>query len=99
MIDDCHGKRALEKLFRREVDLLPTLSKKPWALIEAKLFDTSPARSMSCLAERLKAPQNGSGDLSLEQHHLLGQRSLARREAIEIDPRAGGRATAVSPVP
>lgn len=40
---------------KREVDFLLTLNKKPWALIEAKLSDTSPAPSMGYFAERLKA--------------------------------------------
>jgi hypothetical protein len=39
---------------KREVDFLLTLERKPWALVEAKLSEKSPASAMGYFADRLK---------------------------------------------
>ncbi len=50
---DLHYLRDREK---REVDFLLTLKRKPWALVEVKMSDTTPGPAMKYFAERLKAP-------------------------------------------
>jgi predicted AAA+ superfamily ATPase len=57
---------------KREVDFLLTLNKKPWALIEAKLSDTSPAPSMGYFAERLRVPHRIQVVLECERPGTAG---------------------------
>jgi hypothetical protein len=66
---ELHYARDREK---REVDFLLTLSRKPWALIEAKLSDTSPGPAMSYFAERLGAPHRIQVVLECERPGLAG---------------------------
>jgi hypothetical protein len=66
---ELHYARDREK---REVDFLLTLSRKPWALIEAKLSDTSPGPAMSYFAERLKAPHKIQVVLNCERPGMAG---------------------------
>ena len=66
---DLHYVRDREK---REVDFLLTVNKKPWALIETKLSDTSPTPSMSYFAERLKVPHRIQVVLDCERPGMAG---------------------------
>ena len=50
---ELHYLRDREK---REVDFVLTLNRKPWALIEVKISERSPAPAMRYFADRLKAP-------------------------------------------
>jgi hypothetical protein len=57
---------------KREIDFLLTLNKKPWALIEAKLSDTSPAPAMNWFAERLKVSHRIQVVLECERPGMAG---------------------------
>ena len=66
---ELHYLRDREK---HEVDFLLTLNRKPWALVEAKLSDTSPAPTMKYFAERLKAPHKIQVVLECERPGMAG---------------------------
>jgi predicted AAA+ superfamily ATPase len=66
---DLHYVRDREK---REVDFLLTLNRKPWALVEVKLSDTSPVPAMSYFAERLKTPHKIQVVLECERPGMAG---------------------------
>jgi hypothetical protein len=57
---------------KREVDFLLTLDRKPWALIEAKLSEKSPAPAMKYFAERLKVKHQIQVVLNCERPGLAG---------------------------
>lgn len=66
---ELHYLRDREK---REVDFLLTLEKEPWALIEAKLSDTSPGPALSYFAVRLGAPHKIQVVLECERPGMAG---------------------------
>jgi predicted AAA+ superfamily ATPase len=66
---ELHYVRDREK---REVDFLLTLERKPWALIEVKLSNTSPVPAMSYFAERLKAPHKIQVVLECDRPGMAG---------------------------
>jgi len=66
---ELHYLRDREK---REVDFLLTLNRKPWAMIEAKLSDTTPAPAMRYFAERLEAACRIQVVLDCQQPGMAG---------------------------
>jgi predicted AAA+ superfamily ATPase len=66
---ELHYLRDREK---REVDFLLTLDRKPWALFEAKLSETSPSSAMKYFAERLRAPYKIQIVLDCERPGMVG---------------------------
>lgn len=66
---ELHYVRDREK---REVDFLLTLNRRPWALIEAKLSDTTPAPAMRYFAGRFKAPHRIQVALDCERPGMAG---------------------------